>query len=239
MSKQITDAEKIVFFSEMKNLSELYKSIKHLILLSEYYNSNQGVVVSTINELRNSFDHVMRSLFDPAKTAEELFKAKGHLYRAAYDACEIIVIDRLEYINAFKDSVGFSALYKSYPDYYTEVLPEISVVKEDLAEIRENPDTAKRIRCYEQTIEKLIKICNNLDKIAPAIDKQNKKQKRTAFFTTSMVSSMLGLSAVFFLIFNLYLHVNTPLSILFSILISLSYPLVVYLFKRKTNERID
>jgi UDP-N-acetylmuramyl tripeptide synthase len=213
MGDSVTDKEKVDFFSEMEALSELYKTVKHLVLLSEYYNSKQGIVVSTINELRNSLDHIMRALFDAAKSKDELFKAKGHLYRAAYDASEVIIIDRLEYINQFKNEVGFYALNKAYPEYYTEVLPEISVIKEELAVTRENPNSVERIGRYEATIEQLILICNNLDAITPILGKNYESSTLLKGRTLSMLTATLGLSALFFYLFSVVLKVEAHYSI--------------------------
>ena len=50
-----------------------------------------------MNEIRAAFDHAMRLMKrDSDKGIDDEFdKAQGHLFRAAYDACELITLDRL------------------------------------------------------------------------------------------------------------------------------------------------
>jgi hypothetical protein len=214
-------------FSNMEELSSIYMTVKPLILLAEYYNSNHGIVLSSINELRNAFDHVMRSFFESANTKEEFFKAKGHLFRAAFDACEIIIIDRLEYINQFKNSVGFNSLYNSFPQYYTEVLPSISQIKERLAASRQNQDTPERLAEYKNIITQLIKTCDDLDRSAPCINTRNKKIDRTFKIQTSILAALLGSIGLIFTVCA-FLNLSALITIVLIVFVVLMELLFIY-----------
>ena len=67
----------------VENLSVLYLKVKERVLLAETFNG--AVILDTINELRNAFDHVMRATqnsdFELAKI--EFSKAEAHLYRVS------------------------------------------------------------------------------------------------------------------------------------------------------------
>jgi hypothetical protein len=219
--------------SYMEELSAIYKTVKPLILLAEYYNSNQGIVLSSMNELRNSFDHIMRSFFEGADSKEEFFKAKGHLFRAAYDACEIIIIDRLEYINLFKNTVGFNLLYKAYPDYYTKVLPFISQVKENLGSLRQNPNSLERINEYQIMAAQLIETCDDLNKAAPFINEKYKKIDTTTNQQISVVVSVLGFIGIAVSVLSVLLNVSVSLIILIISLLLLIFFIGLWLFYKK------
>jgi hypothetical protein len=245
MADKFTFEEKERFFSEMLRLSTIYTTAKRLILLSEYYNSKQGIVISTINELRNSLDHIMRALLNIEKLSDELFKAEGHLYRAIYDACEVIIIDRLKYIEDFKNEVSFDILNETCPNYYIEILPYITVVKENLVNIRQIQKTQDRIREYEDAVAQLIQICDELDKKIPLINIEKEKKKKEKlkkekkyYFSTSTLSILLGSWAVTFGILS---SIIKSLSLEILIFLSLLIPLfLLFLFiiqKRREDGR--
>lgn len=222
MSDLFGKEEKEAFFDKMQHLSSIYKRAKRLILLSEYYNSKQGIVVSTINELRNSLDHIMRSLLSRENSSDELFKAEGHLYRSIYDACEVIIIDRLDYIESFKNDVTFSSLEKVYPNYRTKVLPYITQIKEELVAIRQIPITEERIKKYEDAVANLIEICDDLDKIAPSIKRK----------TTFMLPALLGVWTICFLILNAFLDSSVFVIMTMSLcIVSIPY-ILIYSYKK-------
>ena len=50
---EITEREQLIC-KKLTELSEIYKSVKHIFLLVEYYNGKKGIVVSSIN-LRSKY----------------------------------------------------------------------------------------------------------------------------------------------------------------------------------------
>ena len=234
MNESCANEEKY-FFSKMLRLSEIYKSTKHLILLTEYYNSKHGIVVSTINELRNALDHVMRSLLNIDQMPNELYKAEGHLYRAVYDACEIIVLDRLKYIEEFKNDVSYSFLNKIIPHYYTETLPYITKLKEQLVAVRQVPNSVERIKEYENTIEKLMAITDELDKVVPQISEYKHKTNKRKYYSTYTFTILLGAWAAMYTIFSMIWDINSSALLFLSLSSSL---LVILLYFLRLKKRI-
>lgn len=139
-------------------MADIYGRVKRLILLVEYYNDKNGIVLAPINELRNAFDHVMRSVSSRTEeqTEYEFSCARKHLYRAAYDACEVIILNRMEYIESMKRIVTYDVLDKICNNYTTEVLPFLSKAKNEIVEIRQDTNTEERIDKYEELITTII-----------------------------------------------------------------------------------
>lgn len=228
MLDQFTQEEKDAFFSKMIQLSSIYKTAKHVILLAEYYNSKQGIVVSSINELRGCLDHIMRSLLDKTKHEKELFKAEGHLYRAIYDACEVIIIDRLQYIENYKNTVDSYSLELAYPQYFTDILPFISQVKSDIVDTRETIVTQERVDRYVGNITKLIDICNTLDALTIQIDS---KERNLSF----IFPVVLGAWAMTFVILNTILDNYLFLKIFLSLFVPLFLMFLFYIARKRRN----
>ena len=66
---------------DFSELSSLYKEVKQIVLLAENLNSKQEVILSSLNEMRNAFDHLMRCYNEDNDTKYQIDKAKAHLYR--------------------------------------------------------------------------------------------------------------------------------------------------------------
>ena len=165
---EVTEREQLIC-SKLTELSEIYKSVKHIFLLVEYYNEKKGVVVSSVNELRSAFDHVMRAMTkdDEEGLNDEIDSAKKHLYRAAYDACEVIILDRLNYIEQLKSMISMNALVKVFPEYATEVLPFAAELKKEVVEVRKISNLENRVKEYENKITKIIEYSEQLEQKMP------------------------------------------------------------------------
>lgn len=190
---EITEREQLIC-SKLTELSGIYKSVKHIFLLVEYYNGEKGIVVSSINELRSAFDHVMRAMTkeDNDGLIDEIDSAKKHLYRAAYDACEVIILDRLDYIEKLKSMVSFKSLSKVYPEYATEILPFAAKLKKDVVEVREISDLEERVKEYENKISKLIEYSELLEQKMPDAAKQKDREDFESWFSPSFVTLLAG-----------------------------------------------
>ena len=92
--------------------------------------------VTAINELRNAFDHAVRAQavlhgWIPVPTKAglpdydychiNLDKAKGHVYRAGYDALDIVTTARAEEIRKIRDGLRPSTLVTVFPQYADEI----------------------------------------------------------------------------------------------------------------------
>lgn len=114
----------------------LYAEVKKHVIASEKLSPGARVSVPALNELRNAFDHYMRATAvwrhglkpvqgaeqDPFKYCEKnLQKALGHIYRAGYDALDVITLNRIRQIEKYADSYSVSTLHAVISDYATRV----------------------------------------------------------------------------------------------------------------------
>jgi hypothetical protein len=114
----------------------LYFKVKKYVIQSEKLSSGARISIPALNELRNAYDHYMRSEAvwrhglqlkkgteqDPFKYCEKnLHKALGHVYRAGYDALDIIALNRIREIERYVDSYRISTIYKVIHDYATRI----------------------------------------------------------------------------------------------------------------------
>ena len=190
---EVTEREKLIC-KKLTELSEIYKSVKHIFLLVEYYNGKKGIVVSSVNELRGAFDHVMRAMTKENQDGlvDELESAKKHLFRAAYDACEVIVLNRLDYIESLKKKVSYMSIAEVYPEYVTEVLPFAAQLKKDIVEVRQVDDLEERVKEYEEKITQIIYYSEKLEQYMPAVERKRKEDFWGSLFSPSVVTAIAG-----------------------------------------------
>jgi hypothetical protein len=124
------------FSQKFFELYPLYEEVKKIVLLAEYENKEQKYVISSVNELRNMLDHIMRSIDKPESLNANFDKAKGHLYRAGYDGYEIVVVSKLSEIKQLKEEFLHEAIIEAYPKYYSHVIPAVQKAKKELIEAR-------------------------------------------------------------------------------------------------------
>ena len=190
---EVTEKEQS-YLRNSERLAELYESVKPIFLLVEYFNEKDGIVLTSMNEIRSAFDHTMRALrCDSSQSLEDEFdKARKHLYRAAYDACEIMVLDRLDFIGRLKRGIPYDVLVRFYPEYATEILPLTLRLRREAAEIRTMADSKERLDEYCSLILKLIDYTEQLEKVLPAVKKYKKRQDMESFYSPTFVSIVFG-----------------------------------------------
>ena len=134
------------FIEDLRLLSLLYKEVKQIVLLAETVNEENAVLLTAVNELRNSFDHVMRCYLDECDYKKHIDKAKGHLYRAGYDAYELMAIDIFVQIKELLKDRNISAVTIVLPEYYKTLLPRMNELEQKLMYARSNkkPESIKK-----------------------------------------------------------------------------------------------
>lgn len=176
------------FLERLNEIKELYVEVKEAIILAENFDPSHEVYLSPINELRNALDHIMRSLIYEDKLDNELNEAKEHLYRAGYDAYEVMAINVGSAIIKGIEEFDASIISTIYPTYYTDVKPRLIQAKVDLADTRAhkrlNPETGtKSFTPYKEKISNLIKQLKICTEHIPALQAERKKrveeEKRT------------------------------------------------------------
>lgn len=114
----------------------------------------------------------MRIFATPDSLEKNFDKAKGHLYRAGYDAYEVIAISKLEAISEVKDQFGLEAIKIAYPDYFNTVVPLIKETKNELVYARGNKqiDNGFDVKTEEEHFKKFDKIATELIRIVDELN---------------------------------------------------------------------
>jgi|GEM_PF-4731363 len=71
---------------------------------------------------------------------KQIDKAKGHLFRAGYDAYELLGIEATTKIKSTFSKYDPSVIIKVFPNYYETVYPQVSKFEEQLVIARANKD---------------------------------------------------------------------------------------------------
>lgn len=115
-----------------KQLVMLYRGVKGDVICSEKLSKRTAISAPAVNELRNAFDHNMRadavwrhgaSVPDGVESdafrycEKNIEKAIGHVYRAGYDAFDIISLDKIQRIKRYLDDFRITTLHTVIDDY--------------------------------------------------------------------------------------------------------------------------
>lgn len=115
---------------QLKKLAELYVQAKGLILYSEEIDPESRSNLQVIKELRDANDHLMRvvaaRLADnpPVASKEESYcsnnldKAIGHVYRAAFDALDGTILSLREKVAKILGEYPSEVIKDVIPDYW-------------------------------------------------------------------------------------------------------------------------
>src|SRR6266542_2526131 len=120
------------FYEKFTEANKLYEEVKEIVIYAEYENKDQKYLISAVNELRNAFDHIMRIVSEPHSIDTNFEKARRHIYRAGYDAYEIIAISKLNNIKDVKEQFSYNAIIEAYPVSHSSVIPSVEKAKKEL-----------------------------------------------------------------------------------------------------------
>ncbi len=184
---------------KLKEMSILYKRVKRLILVAE--NCTGKVLLQTIKEVRDSYDHLYR-VFDTSNVKKEFEKVESHLKRAGIDACEIYFVHLLEEIKSDVEEADNETITKIIPEYYTELRPKITEIQKNLAVIRGQTDSKKpNFDEYEANLTELKQIRNKIRRAVPSMQeyiKRNIEKERRTRFIKFVITIIAGLIVVVF-----------------------------------------
>jgi hypothetical protein len=136
--------------------------------LAEQFDPESRSNIAIFKEQRDALDHIMRGFgecFDKTKQPDEVYlrsqieKARGHLFRAAYDALDGVGVSSKLRINDAMKGVSLDAIAAVYPEYYQHV-KEIDEIDLKIAEHRRKKDVT------EQTLGNLGAYCNDVERLS-------------------------------------------------------------------------
>jgi hypothetical protein len=178
----------------LQKTTQLYATAKPLILFSEEIDSNSKINPQIWKELRDAFDHFMR-VFDDVLLHnkkkrddnknyyfENLDKAHGHVYRAAFDALDGASISMRQKIKDLADDHSRQSLQEVIKDYW-DIRMQLEGINSRIADLRAKKDvacdeTVNNINAYVEILDQLKKIHKTFLNSMPLLKEWNKRNKR-------------------------------------------------------------
>jgi hypothetical protein len=190
--------------SRLKELAEIYVKAKLMVLLAEELDPSFRSNVMVIKELRDSNDHLMR-LFEewfinPAPEKNEKYmlaqidKARGHIFRAGYDAIDGIVVSYKIKAAKAMEKISNEAITAIYPDYYSHAV-EVDILSEKVAFHRNEKDVAddslKNLEDYAEDAKRVATFCKTALSHVPRMIHWDKKQRRADIWEKVILAILL------------------------------------------------
>jgi len=200
------------FYELSKKLSDLYLEVKSILLFAEDEDLDQKLILTSVNEIRNAFDHVMRTFADGESLTANFENATGHLYRAGFNAYEVISISIIKQIQDFRRNYSFDAIVTAYPDYYHKIIPRIEEIKKIKVNTRGNKTVNGSI-IPEEHFRDFGKIVADLDKLKKEMDlhvtaiqdaEHNIKKRQFRNRIIALLSTVVGGIIVYFITRKLF-----------------------------------
>ena len=188
----LTAEERSLIKEDYKEAVRFYHTkANKLVIASERLDKEQRLSGAAIIEFRAVFAHLMRVnlvLFDlvnesriKEKTGLTLFeyckknidKAKGHLFRAAYDAYDVIAINLAEKIMSYLDSFSSEALYTIIPGATQEISIPYREAQDVISKAKEEKDIGtweeekQEFKEYERATIALKDILSKIEEVLP------------------------------------------------------------------------
>jgi len=184
----------------LKKTTECYGILKDLALYAEELNTES--FLPPINELRDAFDHLMRTYAvrfglrdgDGEYIRRNLDAVFRHVYRALFDYLDYIRIYQKDYIYQKLEGISHQTIADLFPEYYREILPEIESCLEDIPLYKASKDIGKpdmeTVERYHAKVLKLRDYCAQINRMAPVLieaehklrleeEKREKKESKT------------------------------------------------------------
>src|SRR5438132_9090535 len=151
--------------------------------------------LAIFKEQRDALDHLMRALaeyFEKGSASDEQYlcqqidNARGHLFRAAYDALDGARISYKFRIRDAMEGISNEAIAAVYPEYYTTALVDVYAVENRIAEHRRHKDerrtTMPDIDDYSDTIDRLYSHNTDILQRIPGFQEWERRHRRKRIF---------------------------------------------------------
>jgi len=164
----------------LAELVKLYALTKEYVLKSEELDPESRCNIAVFKEQRDALDHLMRGLADVLNSsprsdyfAVQIERARGHLFRAAYDSLDGMAVRFKLRLNEVIKGVSKDAIQAVFPDYYSRLELMDAVEMEIASRIREKAGgdqyTLEKMTAYQQQVERLHQFVNQCRAKALAI----------------------------------------------------------------------
>lgn len=126
-----------------------YERAKEATIIAESLDTVNGSFIQPLHEQRYSFDHFIRSMvYDKDGSSEEKVRkaisaAISHLHRGYSDSVEWIYVSVLDEYTSFLRTFTTEQIAKGFPDYYSEIRPELDKIKNQIDKYKINKSIEK------------------------------------------------------------------------------------------------
>jgi hypothetical protein len=180
---------------KLKELALIYAKSKQMILRAEELDPESRSNVMVIKELRDSNDHLMRLFHewfvnengekDEHYMLAQIDKARGHVFRAGYDAIDGIVVGYKVKAQEATKKISNGAISDVFPEYYTRAA-EADILSDKIANHRENKDVAddslENLEAYANDAAEVAKFSRETLARIPLMKAWDKKERKKVIF---------------------------------------------------------
>jgi hypothetical protein len=205
------------FLAALRELGILYSKTKKYILRAEQVDPESRSNIAIFKEQRDALDHVMRALWEYFEKGGEadgtylyaqIDNAKGHMFRAAYDALDGTGVSYKLRIDKAMLGISNDAISAVYPKYFDHLI-EIDELDKKLVEHRNAKDEQRtkmsNLDDYCASIERLDELSKTVIGKTPAFqDWQKRNRRRTAIWVIAVPTGLILLSFVLFFLKDSY-----------------------------------
>jgi hypothetical protein len=165
---------------EVQDLASVYTQIKKVIILSELYNDK--ISITPMFEINSAFDHIMQAFEKKERKSNEFIEAKEHLFRAAKDCYEIIILNRIGFINNILKNYKLTNVSKILPEYFQSTRNIIYSVNTKLMDLRaKSQNEISFIKEYEDIYLEVSVIAEKINSSIPELEIYENKKPRSFY----------------------------------------------------------
>lgn len=193
-------------YDNLEELYDLYDKVRQAVILVENFDKERKMYIAPINQLRSALDHIFKAVNcarEPEQSAYELKEAKEHLDRAGYDALELLAANLGTTIIEKVSQYDNKALTSVFPDYFTEIKPKITDIRNIVANLRSEKkiDSERSFSAYFDQITELIDLDKRVDVMIPSLEEFKQKEARNEWkvWIAGIVSAIISGLAVYFI----------------------------------------
>lgn len=175
----------------LKEIVIVYLKVKELIILAENIDKEKRLPLNSVNELRNAFDHLMRVIghqeeVDSMKEVDitiNMQQITEHIYRAGYDACDVIAINLFENIEQILSPYDSEVIVKVLPNFYQEIYPRLQKLQNEIRKAKtikgtlEESFSVEYFAEYDNVIQEVFEIKESLESNVLALSKIKKEHE--------------------------------------------------------------
>jgi hypothetical protein len=199
------------FIDCVLELLPIYTTGKEVILQAEEADSASKSNISVFKEQRDAFDHLIRAMAaqwsdqaPPGKLQRDDYikhhfsKARGHLFRAAYDALDSHSVILRKRIAQDMGSFSNEAITACFPDYYTTQHRIAQQAAVDIAARRKAKDigdteTFQNFEEYRRIVKSLQDVRDACRAKVPALQEWSKKNAQSQIIWKVVLPILLAL----------------------------------------------